>query len=65
MDNTNTMKSLFKLCFCQSIKHARRAVKALEATGHVARTDASGNIWINDPTEKAFKIAQEAIKEKC
>lgn len=60
MTNT-TNNGLSKLCYCQSIRHARAAVKALEAAGYAARTDASGNIFVDNPSDAAWSIAQGAI----
>lgn len=53
---------LSKLCYCQSARHARAAVRALERAGHAARTDASGYIFVDSPTESAHAIATRAIK---
>lgn len=53
--------ALTKLCYCQSARHARAAVKALEAAGYAARTDASGYIFATGG-DAAFAVAQAAIK---
>ena len=58
---TNTLS---KLCFCQSGRHARAAVKALEGAGYAARTDPEGNVYVDNPTDAAFAIANAAIKAK-
>jgi hypothetical protein len=57
---TNT--PLSKLCYCQSARHARAAVRALENAGYAARTDASGYVFVDNPTEAASGIASAAIK---
>jgi hypothetical protein len=54
--------SLHKLCYCQSTRHARVAVKALEAAGYAARTDPSGYIFVDRASDDAFNIANTAIK---
>ena len=55
-----TNKALSKLCYCQSIKHARAAVKALEAAGYTASTDASGYVYADSTSDAAFAIARNA-----
>jgi hypothetical protein len=43
LDMTNTLP---KLCYCQSTRHGRAVVRALEAAGHAARYDAaSGYVY--------------------
>jgi hypothetical protein len=59
MNNTN---SLTKLCYCQSMRHARAAVKALEAAGYAARTDKDGYIYADNASDTAWSIANAAIK---
>ncbi len=59
---TNTTKALSKLCYCQSNRHARAAVKALEAAGYAARADSDGNIFADNPSDAAYAIAAAAIK---
>jgi hypothetical protein len=59
---TNTYKTLSKLCYCQSARHARAAVRALESAGYAARADASGYVFVDNPTEAALEIANAAIK---
>ena len=56
------MSQLSKLCYCQSARHARAAVKALEAAGYAARTDPDGYVYVDNPTDMAFEIANAAIK---
>ena len=59
---TNNTKTLSKLCYCQSARHARAAVRALEQAGYAARTDA-GYIYADNSTDAAFEVAQAAIKK--
>lgn len=59
MANTTTTA---KLCYCQSIKHARAAVKALIAAGFEASTDRSGYIFSSDVSDRARAIADAAIR---
>lgn len=54
--------TLSKLCYCQSIRHARAAVKALKVAGYAARTDASGYILVDRVCSAASEIASAAIK---
>lgn len=55
-------KPLAKLGYCQSARHARAAVKALEAAGYAARTDATGYIYCDSVGENAHAVANAAIK---
>lgn len=52
-----TNGTLPKLCYCQSARHARATVKALEAAGFSARADAVGNIF-STGGDAAWLIAQ-------
>ncbi len=51
------MTTLTKLCYCQSARHARAVVKALEAAGYAARADRDGNIFATGG-DAAFLIAK-------
>lgn len=62
MLNTNATKTLLKLCYCQSARHSRAAVRALEHAGYAARTDITGYIYCYPVTESAQMIVDEAIK---
>lgn len=53
---------LSKLCYCQSSRHARAAVKALEEAGYAARTDRDGYIYVDSPSDVAHAVANAAIK---
>ncbi len=55
-------KTLSKLCYCQSTRAARVAVRALEHAGYAARADSSGYVFVDRPTDAAFAIASAAIK---
>jgi rhodanese-related sulfurtransferase len=55
-------KTLSKLCYCQSARHARAAVRALETAGYAARTDSSGYVFVDSPTDAALAISRAAIK---
>ena len=52
-----TNGTLSKLCYCQSARHARATVKALEAAGFSARADADGNIF-STGGDAAWRVAQ-------
>lgn len=58
-----SINDLKKLCYCQSSRSARAAVRALEAAGYSARNDVNGYIYANATTDATFAIATAAIAE--
>jgi rhodanese-related sulfurtransferase len=49
-----------KLCYCQSSKHARAAVKALQLAGYTASTDKTGYIYC-DAYDTSVSSTPQAI----
>ncbi len=64
MTVTDNRGPLAKLCYCQSARHARAAVRALEAAGYAARTDVSGYIFASVVSEASLAVANAAIKAR-
>ena len=56
------MMNLSKLCYCQSIKHARAAVKALQAAGYKAIAGKDGYVYTDRVCTAAADIVCAAIK---